>query len=259
MALDLALTVAAGLPWNGEETRSGFVVYLAAEGADHVLRRADAWCAMHGLSDVPDWFRWIDQPVMLNDAHEQAGLIADLRTLPEPPVLVVVDTYARCLAGNENATEDAAAAVRALDRMRVEFGCARLVIHHTALDHPDRERGSTVLGDAADVRITLKRDAGSYSVRVVCGRVKDEAPFDPIPLTLQPFHDSLVVTRGEALPEREPFQTTKAPPAAIAAWVREQPDGIATPKDIYERWGSHRRRSRIAESSSGNPGSLCGS
>ena len=109
IALDLALTIAAGLPWNGEEARPGPVVYIAAEGADHVLRRADAWCAYHDVAAVPERFWWADQPIYLSESTELARLAADLR---------------------------------ALDRLRVEFGCAWLSFTTPGNEHPDRERGS---------------------------------------------------------------------------------------------------------------------
>ena len=52
------LTVAAGLPWGDEESKQGPVVYIAAEGADGVIRRAEAWCAISDVADIPDGMVW---------------------------------------------------------------------------------------------------------------------------------------------------------------------------------------------------------
>ena len=150
----------------------------------------------------------------------------------------MVDTYRRCNSGGENDTDESAAFVRACDRLRVEFGCSTLVIHHTGNEHPDRERGSSVLRDAADTRIRFKlEDADQRIVRVICAKQKDDARFDDMVFRLQPYHDSLVVTQGEQLPAHQPFASTDAKPNEMAAWVRTQPGQTVGPKQLCDRYG----------------------
>ena len=42
VALDMAMAVATGTPWNGKATKHGLVVYVAAEGGKRIMRRLAA-------------------------------------------------------------------------------------------------------------------------------------------------------------------------------------------------------------------------
>ena len=48
-ALDMALSIAHGVSFQEHETRRGNVAYIAAEGANGILKRIGAWCQSHGL------------------------------------------------------------------------------------------------------------------------------------------------------------------------------------------------------------------
>ena len=43
VCVDLALSIAAGVPWHGREVKQGAVVYVAAEGGSGIKARARAW------------------------------------------------------------------------------------------------------------------------------------------------------------------------------------------------------------------------
>jgi len=99
---------------------------------------------------------FITEPVNLLDSRQVFALIAMLRQVPGPLVLIVIDTLSRCMpGGDENSPKDMGAAVAAIDRLRVTFGSHALVLHHTARD-TDRERGHTSLRGAADTMIALR-------------------------------------------------------------------------------------------------------
>ncbi len=52
MAMDMAVAIASGQPWQGRETEQAFVIYLAAEGGDAIhLRRAGAQIARRITSE----------------------------------------------------------------------------------------------------------------------------------------------------------------------------------------------------------------
>ena len=44
LALDMALSVAAGLPIHGMETQQGTVIYVNGEGRYGIMTRINAWC-----------------------------------------------------------------------------------------------------------------------------------------------------------------------------------------------------------------------
>ena len=43
LALDLAMSAAAGVPWLGKTTKQGDVVYICAEGTTGLKHRVRAW------------------------------------------------------------------------------------------------------------------------------------------------------------------------------------------------------------------------
>src|SRR3990167_4102406 len=47
VAIDMAMPVATGQPWQGAETRRGHVIYVAAEGGTGIAKRGHAWLQEH--------------------------------------------------------------------------------------------------------------------------------------------------------------------------------------------------------------------
>jgi RecA-family ATPase len=60
LALDWALSVAAGRRWLGRNVRQGDVVYVYAEGVSGLKARVAAWAAEHGRK--PASFRVCQEP-----------------------------------------------------------------------------------------------------------------------------------------------------------------------------------------------------
>ena len=82
------------------------------------------------------------------------------------PVLIVIDTLSRALAGGSDAEAlDMAAFIKNVDRIRVETGAHVLIIHHTGKDPGRGARGHSSLRAAVDTEIEIKADAGgNFSV-----------------------------------------------------------------------------------------------
>src|SRR3954471_10936705 len=66
LALDLALCVAGGLPWQGQEIRQGKVLYVAAEGAAGLQLRVAAW-EQEFRTTAPDGIRFHQGRINLLD------------------------------------------------------------------------------------------------------------------------------------------------------------------------------------------------
>jgi len=191
----------------------GTTVYLAGEGgAGALYKRARAWETAAGHeADI----RWLPEPVDLLDGREMEAFAAAMRSLDPPPRLIVVDTAARAMRGDENDTGDMGRLVAALDRYRTEFHAAVLCVHHSGHGNQDRERGSSGLPAAADVRIRAK-STGPLRVRLDCVKMRDAEPFEPVVCRLEPVEGSLVIaevaTPAESL-ERQ-----------VEAYLDEHPD-----------------------------------
>jgi AAA domain len=179
VALDLALSVAGGRPWQERGVHQGPVVYISAEGSAGVRNRLDAWeTARQATAAETCYFIPDDAPQFLDGADVEA-LLEVVGELPTPPTLIVVDTLARCMVGgDENAAKDMGVFVAAADRLRQATGATVLLIHHHGKG--GAVRGSTALVAAVDTILEAKRDGTLLTVS--CGKQKDAAPFEPIHL-----------------------------------------------------------------------------
>lgn len=211
LALDMALSVASGIPWQGKTVASGggFVIYIAAEGVSGLGKRALAWFQKHEiLPDAPD-IAWLTESLAITaDSEALIGLLERIeREVQRVPVLVVIDTLARCFDGEESETGDMSRFVAGVDVLRRTFRCAVMVVHHTRLDGT-RERGNTALRAASDAMVAIEKDKGD--IIVSCGKMKDAEHFEDMHLQLESVEgtDSCVLVTGKAVERREQQEQT---------------------------------------------------
>ncbi len=169
VALDMAMAVASGMPWNGKATKRGLVVYVAAEGGKRIMRRLAAlrkrYAAEHGEDAPPPLFALVRFPIDLrsNDANlkELLALIRDAEAeTGEKCVWIIVDTLSRALAGgDENSPVDMGRIVVAADRIRAESGAHFTYVHHTGKDAARGARGHSLLRAATDTEIEVTPSA----------------------------------------------------------------------------------------------------
>lgn len=216
-ALALANSIQTGTPWCGKSVpEAGQVVYVAAsEGVAGLGSRNRAWRKANSYFGGTG-VRFVTEPVILTDPNEVTRFIHALRTLPDPPVLVVLDTVARCYVGDENATEVMSSFVAGADRIRAEFGCTVLGVHHTNASG-ERERGNTALRGASDTFVFVKKD--SDRVTLTCEKQKDAHPFRKLQLRLVPVGDSLALLTTDAAPQLRPDELSEKQ-AEILALLR---------------------------------------
>ena len=247
VALDFALAIQNGIQWKaGErETRKGQVIYVAAEGRGGLGSRIRAWRDRRGNQSAGE-LMFITEAVQL--PAETDALLDTLQRLPLDPVLVILDTLARTLVGDENNASDIGAYVSVVDRIRSAFDCAVLVIHHTGKDG-HKERGSSALRCGADVM--MKLDGFTRAPRLTCDKAKDFGGFNPIHLSLDviEFDDGdsscVVVSRDPTGGERD---HGSADAQRLLEFVREGTDheqqtGV-TPTAIDEHFGWQRKKTQ---------------
>ena len=164
-SFDLAMAVARGIDYRGRRVQSGPVVYCAAEGATGFRNRVEAYRQHHELEGEPPFYLVPDALSLVDDAKE---LVVSIRTMlgETKPLLVVLDTLNRSLAGNENDPGDMAAYIKAADLIRETFGCAVLIVHHCGTEGK-RPRGHTSLTGACDAQLAVKRTADSIITTTV--------------------------------------------------------------------------------------------
>lgn len=219
IALDLALSIAANFPWLGRTLQAGTALYLAAEGLSGLSQRMRAWKAFHrktGRVGVGFVTTAIDllQPATIPRVCDVAAQLSQIA----PVQLVVIDTLARSMVGDENDTGDMSRVVANADAIRTGTGATVLLVHHTRKDS-DLERGSSALRGAVDT-LLLCRDSDDGR-ELVCEKQKDAEQFSPIPFRLVAGHGSCIVQASgsgsseDAREQAEPM--TKARRAALTA------------------------------------------
>ncbi|MDO5675446.1 MAG: AAA family ATPase [bacterium] len=208
LALDLALSVAYGRPWNGHPVKAGPVVILNGEGHSGVASRIRAWLIRNDLLGV-DAPLFVSDSSLALDEKSEAQILADavdeVTALHGPPKMLLVDTRARALLGDENESATIGRFVHALDTAVPPETC-KLVVHHTGHSSRERSRGSSAWQGALDLEfLAERRPDGLLALR--CTKAKDfeEPPamlLKPIPVVLDDdLSESLVLEyQGVAAP-----------------------------------------------------------
>lgn len=190
LVLDWAMSIAVGLDWHGRQVKKGESVYVYAEGATGLQHRVKAWKFAH---KAPGRYGVLFLPrrVIMNEAGEPEGLVDSILSQTPEPRMVVIDTLARNMAGDENSSEIMSAFVRGCDYVREETGATVVVVHHSGHNYDGRGRGSSVLPAAADTMMQLSRDADR--IQLECKFQKDAPEFQPLTLQAIPVANSLVL------------------------------------------------------------------
>ncbi len=184
VALDYALRVAQSAP----------VVYIAAEGVSGYSARVKAWCNHHKLPAGHLYF-WPDTAQIMH-ANGVSDLLFEITEVE--PVLLVVDTLARCMVGgDENSAKDMGLFIEGCTRIIKATGATVMPVHHTGKTAASGPRGSSALYGAADVIIELANDNGRIQLR--CEKAKDSALFETRRLRLTQWSDSCVLTEETGL------------------------------------------------------------
>lgn len=187
VALDLSLAVATGGAWADRQAKKGIVLYLAGEGHGGLRRRVRAWQSYYGI-DV-DGLRLfhVSRHTIDFDGTGLDDVRVEARQLEEihgsTVVLIVIDTLARHLPGDENNTKDMSAFIRSVDSLRASFpGSVALIVHHTGHgeDTKGRGRGSSALRAAMDFEIQCAAGMLTFT------KMKDTETPEPIEFKLLP-------------------------------------------------------------------------
>ncbi|MGI9078798.1 MAG: AAA family ATPase [Gemmatimonadaceae bacterium] len=226
-AMSLALSIATGRDFAGATVmRQGPVVYVAAEGSAGIAARVTAWKSLHGVSGLAG-VHFLTEPVNLLLTARVGDFLTALSEHKIQPVLIVLDTLARCMVGaDENSARDMGLAVDAMDFIRRTTNATVFALHHTRRDS-ESERGSTALRGAADAMIALKRDGQRLSVS--CAKMKDAKHFKSFTLDLVPSEDSCALVTANTPWQYPSSELTEKDLEALVALAETKPTaGVST-------------------------------
>lgn len=168
--VDLAASVARGVPWMGKRTETGLVVYLAAESPASVRNRLQAY-QKHYRVRVPN-FAIVQSPIDLFDGEADTDkVIQVVRQLEQQrgmkARLIIGDTLARLSAGaNENAGQDMGLVVRRFDRIRSECKTHFALVHHSGKSAAAGARGWSGVRAAVDTEIELSDSSTGKCIEI---------------------------------------------------------------------------------------------
>lgn len=190
LAVDYALQVALCHPDRA-------VIYIAPEGGSGYHLRASAWLAHHNVTREPENIMFILQAIPLLTPQAVSEFVATIRSVH--PILVIVDTLARCMVGgDENSAKDIGMFFYHTDQIRQETGAAVMIIHHTG--KAGSYRGSSALYGAADSWVDVANDDGLITVS--CGKAKDWQPFAPRYLRMVETCESVILLPSDQVSQR---------------------------------------------------------
>ena len=216
--IDLAMAIARGVPWRGNKTRQGRVVYIAAEGGGGFRNRLLAYAQQHNvdLDDIP--LGVIHATPSFLEKGDTKALIEAIKA-GGPVALIVTDTYAQVTPGaNENSAEDMGKALRNARTITNETGGMMMLIHHAGKDATKGARGWSGNHAAADAVLEVTRNGHQRALRTAKQKDgDDEAAWG---FTLEKIQigvdedgepiDSCVVLEAEVAPKAD-SKTHKAP------------------------------------------------
>lgn len=186
VSVDIACSVATGTSWQGQETAEGAVFYIAGEGHSGFKKRFRAWQQENNVSLKGKPLFLSNTTIGLPDENNLENLLNNIEQLVKDtqhkPKLIILDTLARCLIGDENFAKDIGGFIQALDTIRKEYGCCVLTVHHTG-HKEDRARGSSALRSAMDTELSLSSKAKVLTLSIT--KQKNHEPAAPLHFKLE--------------------------------------------------------------------------
>jgi len=127
----LVAHIAFGRSYRDREVGQGPVVYIACGGEHGVKTRAVAFRqARMSEDDDPPFYLMTTRLDLVADIHALTKAVRDQLAAETECAAIVIDTLNRSTHGSENKDEDMGAYIAAADRLRDEFHCAVVIIHH---------------------------------------------------------------------------------------------------------------------------------
>lgn len=215
LALDMGFHIAAGRQWNGYPTRQCPVIYIAFEGTGGLWKRFAAIQKHYRVQDVP-LYLLNGSGMDLRKPEDRKQLGEDIKSLDVRPGLIILDTFARAMAGSggdENSAQDVGAYLDAIEGL-IDAGICVMHLHHPGKDSSKGGRGSSAIFGALDTEFEI----ANFEIKTT--KQRDVELVDPIAFKLEPVNLGLD-------PDGDPVMSCVVIPSAGPAVVRTMPKGNA--------------------------------
>ena len=188
LVLDMVLSASAVVKWasyGGRDDFGGFQadkpltgVYYAGEGARGIeKRRRVAWREHHEITKPLPFYTVNEMPIF-KDPNDVEDMIKEIKEADINPDIIVIDTAARAMLDlDENSAKDTGIFIAACDRLKREFRCAVVVVHHSGKDDRKGARGSTNLPASFDTRFKVTGNTDTLVAKIKNEKQKDGEPW----------------------------------------------------------------------------------
>lgn len=239
IALEMALSIAAGMQTFGTDPKTGVVVYAALEGRHNIEKlRRTAWRSARGITaPLSDFYTVVAPAIGFDGEMQEFGDQIAAALDGRPLRLIVIDTLAKAMAGmDENSSRDAGAFVKFCESLVEAFGCTVLAIHHMGKDEDRGGRGSTAFHAGFDTVLKVRKvDAAAKAVEVRVVKHKDaEERETPWTFKGRKVGNSLVFDmtsedeHRKLLAEADPFSPVRVGRVLIERGCTHKGNGITT-------------------------------
>jgi len=159
MAISMAASVATGTMFAQKAVKQGKVLYLAGEGLNGITRRFSGWM-QHTDIQIPKGSIHVSNKTIYMNEEGASTLLAEIAGIEQDINLVVIDTLARHMTGEENSNRDMSSFITEVDKIREVHGCVVLIVHHTghSSDKSNRARGASAFYASLDFEFLLNGD-----------------------------------------------------------------------------------------------------
>jgi hypothetical protein len=151
---DISYHVANNKPWMGMNVRGGPTLALIFEGYGGKKKRMRALQKKYGANLGPVYL--VNATMNLREQAGRQELGAIMAEMPEKPVLIIIDTFARALmGGDENSAQDVGALNDAIAKLIDATGACVILVHHTGKNKAAGARGSSAILGAIDTECEI--------------------------------------------------------------------------------------------------------
>jgi hypothetical protein len=225
LAIDAAISVAAGIPWMGTfRTFEGRALYLDYENGEYEMRRRFQAIAKGRGSTLSDRIAISCMPgtYMTDGSFE-----AELASVCEGRALVIVDTLKAANPGTDENDSNIRAGLDSMRRVAESTGAAFMVLVHSKkvgvqkgqADPREASRGSSAIFDAADTVLQVQYEKGQ-PLHIQQTKARFGRTIEPLSVAIDDTPDGGIAVRAVQAPDPSQAEKDEAESARVQLRVK---------------------------------------
>jgi hypothetical protein len=189
IALDMALCLATGKNWNGNNVKKGNVIYLCGEANSGIGKRLKAWSLHNKQTDLSN-FNLSSCALDLDQKDGLKEVEKSIEKIKGGISVIFIDTLNNHFSGDENSSRDSRNFINACNYLSRKFNCSVVINHHTG-HTSTRARGSSAWKANLDSIFFVKKRGDTIEIQNT--KQKDYVCSPTINLNLKKIGESAVV------------------------------------------------------------------